>query len=56
MGDEGKDKNLSLEDYLNKIKPFLRDIINDHKFQITWRIHSGNNIIDHKLKVYGKFN
>ena len=26
-----KDKNLSLEDYLDIIKPFLRDMINNHK-------------------------
>ena len=56
MKDEGKDKNVSVEDYLDKIKPYLRDIINDHKTQITRRIHSGNAITGHKLKVNGKFN
>ena len=27
----GKDKNLSPKEYLNMIRPYLRDIINDHK-------------------------
>ena len=36
MGDEGredenKDKNLSVEEYLHKIKPYLRDLINNRK-------------------------
>ena len=26
-----KDKNLSLEDYLGIIRPYLRDMINNHK-------------------------
>ena len=29
--DENKDKNLSVEEYLHKIKPYLRDLINNHK-------------------------
>ena len=40
MGDAGKEKNLSVEEYLHKMKPYLRDIINDHKTQGTKRIHS----------------
>ena len=39
-GDKGK--NLSIKNYLNMIKPYLNDIINDHKTQGKWRIHSGN--------------
>ena len=35
MGGEGKDKNLSVKQYLDKIKPYLRDIINNHKTQGT---------------------
>ena len=36
MGDEGrededKDKNLSVEEYIHKIKPYLSDLINNHK-------------------------
>ena len=30
------------------IRPYLRDIINDHKTQGKWRIHSGNKTIEHK--------
>ena len=33
-----KEKNLSLEDYLNIIKPFLKDIINNHKTYGEWKI------------------
>ena len=42
-GDKGKD--LSIEEYLDIIKPYLNDIINDHKTQEKWRIHSSNKII-----------
>ena len=28
-----KDKTLSIKEYLNMIKPYLRNIINDHKTQ-----------------------
>ena len=47
-GDKGK--NLSIKRYLNMIKPYLSDIINDHKTQGKWRIYSGNKIIEHKTK------
>ena len=29
----GKDKNLSIKKYLDKIKPYLNDMINNHKAQ-----------------------
>ena len=32
------------------IRPYLSDIINDHKTQGKWRIHSGNKIIEHKTQ------
>ena len=48
MGD--KDKNLSIKEYLDMIRPYLSDIINDHKTQGEWRIHSGNTIIKHKTQ------
>ena len=32
------------------IRPYLSDIINDHKTQGEWRIHSGNTIIKHKTQ------
>ena len=49
MGGEGKDKNLSVKEFLDRIKPYLRDI-NNHKTQGEWRIHSGNTIIKHKTQ------
>ena len=32
-----KDNNLSLEEYLNIIRPYLRDIINNHKTLSEWK-------------------
>ena len=37
MGD--KDKNLSIREYIDVIRPYLSDIINNHKTQGTWKIH-----------------
>ena len=45
---EVKDKNLSVKKYLNRIKPYLSDIKDNYKTQGTWRIHSGNTIIERK--------
>ena len=39
-GDKGK--NLSMKKYLNIIKPYLSDIINDHKTHGLVRYYSGN--------------
>ena len=39
-GDRGK--NLSTKKYLNMIRPYLSDIINDHKTYGLVRYHSGN--------------
>ena len=39
---EYKGKNLSTKEYLNIIKPYLRDIINDHKTRGFVKYHSGN--------------
>ena len=36
-----KDKILPIKEYLNIIRPYLRDIINDHKTQGEWEVHSG---------------
>ena len=47
-GDKGK--NLSIKKHINMITPYLSDIINDHKTQGKWRIHSGNKIIEHKTQ------
>ena len=43
-----KDKSLSIKEYLNMIKPYLRNIINDHKTQGEWKVYSGNTVIDYK--------
>ena len=43
-----KDKILTVNEYLDIIRPYLRNIINDHKTHGKWRIHSGNTIIEHK--------
>ena len=32
------------------IRPYLSDIINNHKTQGKWRIYSGNKIIEHKTQ------
>ena len=39
-GDKGK--NLSIKEYLNMIKPYLSDIINDHKIRGLVRYYLGN--------------
>ena len=39
-GDKGKD--LSIKKYLSIIKPYLSDIINEHKTHGLVRYHSGN--------------
>ena len=39
-----KDKILTPSEYLDMIRPYLSDIINDHKTQGEWKIHSGNTI------------
>ena len=38
-GNGDKDKNLSIKDYLDEIKAYLSDIINDQKTQGEWKIH-----------------
>ena len=43
-----KDKILTPSEYLDMIRPYLSGIINDHKTQGEWRIHSGNAITEHK--------
>ena len=41
---------LIINEYLDMIRPYLSDIINDHKTQGEWRIHSGNTIIKCKTQ------
>ena len=47
MGGKDEDKNLSVKECLDRIKPYLSDMINNHKDQEKkWRIYSGNKIIE----------
>ena len=45
-----EDKILTPSGYLDIIRPYLSDIISDHKTQGEWRIHSGNTIKEHKTQ------
>ena len=45
-----KDKILTISEYLDMIRPYLKDNINDCKTQGEWRIHSGNTIIKRKTQ------
>ena len=45
-----KDEILTPSEYLDVIKQYLGDAINDHKTQGEWRIHSDNTIIKHKTQ------
>ena len=47
---ENKNKHLSVKKYLRMIKPYLRDLINDHKTKGVWKVNSGNRIIDYKTQ------
>ena len=46
-----KDKILLPEEYLDLIRPYLSDIINDHKTQEVWKVHSDNKVIDYKTTL-----
>ena len=46
-----KDKILLPEEYLNMIRPYLSDIVNEHKTQEVWNIHSDNKVIDYKTTL-----
>ena len=43
-----QDKILTPSEYLDMIRPYLSDIINNHKTHGGWRIHSCNTIREHK--------
>ena len=45
-----KEKNLSIKEYIDIIRPYLSNIINNHKTQGEWKVHSGNIITDHKTQ------
>ena len=50
MYDSKRDKNRTLlsEKYLNMIRQYLSNKINDHKTQWIWKVYSGNKVIDYK--------
>ena len=37
-----ENKTLSTEEYLNKIRPYLSNMINDLKTQAEWKINNSN--------------
>ena len=43
---ETKTKNLSPEEYLDMIRSYLSDIINNHKTPKQLRVHSSNEVFD----------
>ena len=45
-----RNKILSIKEYLNMIRPYLRDITNDNKTQGEWKVHSGNAAIDYNTQ------
>ena len=45
IGDKGK--NLSFKEYIDIIRPYLKDIINNHKTQGEWKIYSDNIIANY---------
>ena len=45
-----KRKNPLIKKYINIIRPYSSDIINDHKTQGKWGLPSGNKIIEHKTQ------
>ena len=45
-----KDKILTTSEYLDMIRPYLSDIITDHKTQGEWKIHLGNTKTEHKTQ------
>ena len=49
-----KYKNLSPEEYLDMIRPYLSDIINDHKTPKNLSVHSSNEVIDYETQ-YGEW-
>ena len=51
------DKNeiLSPKEYLDMIRPYLRDMINDHRTPMKVKVHSGNKIIDCKNQFGGEW-
>ena len=49
-----KDKSLLPEEYVYMIRPYLWDMINDHKAHGKLKVHSGNKITDRKTPAEWK--
>ena len=47
--------NLSPKEYLDMIRPYLSDIINDHKSPKKLKVHSCNELIDYETYQYGEW-
>ena len=47
---EDKSKKLTIEEYFDIIRPYLSDIINNHKTQGEWKINSSNTLIGFKTR------
>ena len=47
---EKQTKNLLNKEYFYMIKPYLGNIINDHKAHWKWKIHLRNKVIDYKTQ------
>ena len=45
-----KNKILTINEYHDMTRPYLTDIINNHKTQGEWKIHSGNTITQYKTQ------
>ena len=45
-----KDKILSIKEYLDMIRPYLSDIINDYKTHGKLKYHSGNKVFGYKTE------
>ena len=45
-----KNKTLSVKEYYNMIRTYLRDTINDSKTQGEWKVLSGNEVISYKTQ------
>ena len=45
-----KDKNFSPKEYLDMIRPYLSDMINNHKTPKNLRVHSSNEVIDYETQ------
>ena len=45
-----KNKNFSPEEYLGMIKPYLRNMINDHKVPMKLQFHSRDEVIDYETQ------